>query len=268
MLSISLLLTGTISIAIAHNMYSAIVYPYMASDYGTQISLYSHHMWLSSLFVIGHGAHVAIYLVLDSGPFNTSSVLSRILIHRDIILGHLIWITLFLGLHSFGLYIHNDMLYSLGRLKDSISDTSLQLKPVIASLIGYHVYLSLDYSSLVIQSIGSKIILQELWLGTSDFLIVHISSFTIHVSILIVLKGSLYCRSSRIISDKHRLGFLYPCDGPGRGGTCQVSSWDHIFLSIFWMYNSISVMLFHNYWKLQSDNYGYVSLRSAAQGNG
>jgi hypothetical protein len=34
----------------------------------------------------------------------------------------------------------------------------------------------------------------------------------------------------QINSDKANLGFRFPCDGPGRGGTCQSSSWDHVFL--------------------------------------
>jgi hypothetical protein len=32
------------------------------------------------------------------------------------------------------------------------------------------------------------------------------------------------------VIDKHVLGFRFPCDGPGRGGTCQVSAWDHVYL--------------------------------------
>ena len=59
--------------------------------------------------------------------------------------------------------------------------------------------------------------------------------FTIHVTVLILLKGVLFARSSRLIPDKANLGFRFPCDGPGRGGTCQVSAWDHIFLGLFWM---------------------------------
>ncbi|PHT66253.1 hypothetical protein T459_30678 [Capsicum annuum] len=47
--------------------------------------------------------------------------------------------------------------------------------------------------------------------------------------------------SSHLIPDKENLGFRFPCDGPGRGGTCQVSAWDHVFLGLFWMYNSISL---------------------------
>jgi len=51
----------------------------------------------------------------------------------------------------------------------------------------------------------------------------HIHAFTIHTALLILLKGTLYSRSSRLVSDKSELGFRYPCDGPGRGGTCQIS---------------------------------------------
>jgi photosystem I P700 chlorophyll a apoprotein A1 len=80
----------------------------------------------------------------------------------------------------------------------------------------------------------------------------HIHAFTIHVTVLILLKGVLYARSSKLIPDKANLGFRFPCDGPGRGGTCQSSSWDHVFLGLFWMYNSISVV-FHFSWKMQSD---------------
>jgi photosystem I P700 chlorophyll a apoprotein A1 len=63
----------------------------------------------------------------------------------------------------------------------------------------------------------------------------------------------------QINSDKANLGFRFPCDGPGRGGTCQSSSWDHVFLGLFWMYNSISVVIFHFSWKMQSDVWGTIS---------
>ncbi|PHT34357.1 Photosystem I chlorophyll a apoprotein A1 [Capsicum baccatum] len=74
-----------------------------------------------------------------------------------------------------------------------------------------------------------------------------------------VTGGALFARSSRLILDKANLGFHFPCDGPGRGGICQVSAWDHVFLELFWMYNSISVVIFHFSWKMQSDVWGSVS---------
>jgi photosystem I P700 chlorophyll a apoprotein A1 len=96
-------------------------------------------------------------------------------------------------------------------------------------------------------------------LGTADFMVHHIHAFTIHVTVLILLKGVLYARSSRLVPDKGELGFRFPCDGPGRGGTCQVSGWDHVFLGLFWMYNSLSIVIFHFSWKMQSDIWGTVS---------
>jgi photosystem I P700 chlorophyll a apoprotein A1 len=106
--------------------------------------------------------------------------------------------------------------------------------------------------------VGGKVAVAHMALGTADFLVHHIHAFTIHVTVLILLKGVLYARSSRLVPDKAELGFRFPCDGPGRGGTCQVSAWDHVFLGLFWMYNCISVVIFHFSWKMQSDIFGTV----------
>jgi photosystem I P700 chlorophyll a apoprotein A1 len=38
-----------------------------------------------------------------------------------------------------------------------------------------------------------------------------------------------------------------------------VSGWDHVFLGLFWMYNSLSIVIFHFSWKMQSDVWGSVS---------
>jgi photosystem I P700 chlorophyll a apoprotein A1 len=73
-------------------------------------------------------------------------------------------------------------------------------------------------------TVGSKVALLPIPLGIANFLVHHIHAFTIHVTVLILLKGVLFSRSFRLIPDKANLGFLFPCDGPGRGGTCQVSS--------------------------------------------
>ncbi|PHT39187.1 Photosystem I chlorophyll a apoprotein A1 [Capsicum baccatum] len=80
-----------------------------------------------------------------------------------------------------------------------------------------------------LMAVGGKVALLTIPLGTADFLVHHIHAFTIHVTVLILLKGVLFARSSRLIPDKANLGFRFPCDGPGRWGTCQVSAWDHVF---------------------------------------
>ncbi|KAG4214786.1 hypothetical protein ERO13_A01G139613v2, partial [Gossypium hirsutum] len=56
---------------------------------------------------------------------------------------------------------------------------------------------------------------------------------TIHVTVLILLKGVLFSRSSHLIPDKANLSFRFPCDGPGRGG--------------------------HVNWKIQLDVWGTIS---------
>merc|ERR1719410_625731 len=200
-----------------------------------------------------------------------SSILQQILNHRDIIIAHLIWVTVALGLHSFGLYIHNDTLQALGRPEDIFSDNSIQLKPVFATWVqseqsaGAKVHTLSRIVSFDVEVLDGKVIRMTQELGTADFMVHHIHAFTIHTTLLILLKGVLYARNSRLVSDKLELGFRYPCDGPGRGGTCQISSWDHIYLAVFWMYNSLSVVLFHYFWKMQSDVWGVLTSKVACQ---
>ena len=91
----------------------------------------------------------------------------------------------------------------------------------------------------------------------------NLHAFTIHVALLILSKGILYARNSRLVSDKLELGFRYPCDGPGRGGTCQISPWDHLYLAVFWMYNSFNTIIFHSFWKMQSDVWGIYNTHVA-----
>jgi photosystem I P700 chlorophyll a apoprotein A1 len=45
-------------------------------------------------------------------------------------------------------------------------------------------------------AVGRKVALLPNPLGTVDFLVHHIHAFTIHVTILILLKGVLFARSS------------------------------------------------------------------------
>jgi len=271
-LSLNLALMGSLSIIVAQHMYSMPPYPYLATDYGTQLSLFTHHFWIGGFCIVGAAAHAAIFMVRDYDPsLNYNNLLDRVLLHRDSIISHLNWVCIFLGLHSFGLYIHNDTMSALGRPQDMFSDTAIQLQPIFAQWVQNTHYISPNLTALnltssttpawggEIVSVGGKIAMMPIKLGTADFLVHHIHAFTIHVTVLILLKGVLFSRSSRLIPDKANLGFRFPCDGPGRGGTCQVSAWDHIFLGLFWMYNSISVAIFHFSWKMQSDVWGNVT---------
>ncbi|MBW4695105.1 MAG: photosystem I core protein PsaA [Lyngbya sp. HA4199-MV5] len=263
---------GSLSIIVAQHMYSMPPYPYLATDYATQLSIFTHHMWIGGFLIVGAAAHAAIFMVRDYDPVvNQNNVLDRFIRHRDAIISHLNWVCIFLGFHSFGLYVHNDTMRALGRPQDMFSDTGIQLQPVFAQWIqSIHAAApgntAPNAASAVSQvfngdvvAVGGKVALSAIPLGTADFLVHHIHAFTIHVTVLILLKGVLYARSSRLIPDKANLGFRFPCDGPGRGGTCQVSGWDHVFLGLFWMYNSLSIVIFHFSWKMQSDVWGTVN---------
>ncbi|KAL5644046.1 hypothetical protein ACJX0J_001140 [Zea mays] len=202
-LSLNLAMLGSTTIVVAHHMYSMPPYPYLATDYGTQLSLFTHHMWIGGFLIVGAAAHAAIFMVRDYDPTTRyNDLLDRVLRHRDAIISHLNWVCIFLGFHSFG--------FALGRPQDMFSDTAIQLQPIFAQWI---------------QNIhaGAPGVTAP---GTADFLVHHIHAFTIHVFYL---------------------------------GTCQVSAWDHVFLGLFWMYNSISVVIFHFSWKMQSDVWGTIS---------
>jgi photosystem I P700 chlorophyll a apoprotein A1 len=272
-LAVNLAIGGSVTIIVAQHMYAMPPYPYLATDYATVLSLFTHHMWIGGFLIVGAGAHAAIFMVRDYDPVvNQGNVLDNMIRHRDAIISHLNWVCIFLGFHSFGLYIHNDTMQALGRPQDMFSDTAIQLQPIFAQWVqGLHATaaavggtapnalapVSYAFGGDTI-AVGGKVAMMPIALGTADFMVHHIHAFTIHVTVLILLKGVLFARSSRLIPDKASLGFRFPCDGPGRGGTCQVSGWDHVFLGLFWMYNSISIVIFHFSWKMQSDVWGTV----------
>jgi photosystem I P700 chlorophyll a apoprotein A1 len=271
-LAINLAMIGSLSIIVAHHMYAMPPYPYLATDYPTVLCCFTHHMWIGGFFIVGAGAHASIFMVRDYNPAqNYNNLLDRVIRHRDAIISHLNWVCIFLGMHAFGLYIHNDTMRALGRQQDMFSDQAIQLQPIFAQWIqnlhnvapGNTAPNALATASYAfgggIVAVGNKIAMMPISLGTADFMVHHIHAFTIHVTVLILLKGTLFSRNSRLIPDKANLGFRFPCDGPGRGGTCQVSGWDAVFLGVFWMYNCISIVLFHFSWKMQSDVWGTVS---------
>ena len=277
-LAINLALLGSLSIIVAHHMYAMPPYAYIGIDYPTQLSIFTHHVWIGGFLIVGAGAHAAIALIRDYDPAkNIDNVLDRVLKARDALISHLNWVCIWLGFHSFGLYIHNDTMRALGRPQDMFSDTAIQLKPIFAQWIqGLHAAaagttapnalaaVSEVFNGSVV-AVGGKVAAAPIPLGTADFMVHHIHAFTIHVTVLILLKGVLYARSSRLVPDKANLGFRFPCDGPGRGGTCQVSAWDHVFLGLFWMYNSLSIVIFHFSWKMQSDVWGTVNADGSVQ---
>jgi photosystem I P700 chlorophyll a apoprotein A1 len=200
-LSLNLALMGSLSIIVAHHMYAMPPYPFLATDYGTQLSIFTHHMWIGGFCIVGAAAHAAIFMVRDyDAASNFNNLLDRVLRHRDSIISHLNWVCIFLGLHSFGLYIHNDTMSALGRPQDMFSDKAIQLQPIFAQWIqnthfsapnltapNANLATSLSWGGDIV-SVGDKIAMMPISLGTADFMVHHIHAFTIHVTVLILVR--------------------------------------------------------------------------------
>ena len=61
----------------------------------------------------------------------------------------------------------------------------------------------------------------------------HAIALGLHTTTLILVKGALDARGSKLMPDKKDFGYSFPCDGPGRGGTCDISAWDAFYLAVF-----------------------------------
>lgn len=236
-------------------------YAYIAQDYVTQSALYTHHQYIAGFIMCGAFAHGAIFLVRDYVPEeNTGNVLARILEHKEAIISHLSWASLFLGFHTLGLYVHNDVMQAFGT-----PDKQILIEPIFAQWIQaahgktlYSFNFLLSESSSVAYSAGQGFWLSGwlnsinnifLTIGPGDFLVHHAIALGLHTTTLILVKGALDARGSKLMPDKKDFGFSFPCDGPGRGGTCDISAWDAFYLAVFWMLNTVGWVTFYWHWK-------------------
>lgn len=219
---------GSLSTALSFALLFAPSYGPVASAYATVWALFGHHYWVGILSLPGAASHLALFAV------RARSALAVLFSHRDTLLGHLTWARTFVGAHSVGALIHNDSMEALARNHDTFSDASIQVRPMLAVLAASPA------------------------LSSADFLVLHAECFCVHTAVLVLLKGLLLARSSRLVPDKGLLGFTYPCDGPGRGGTCQISPSDHGFLGAFWAYNTGSLGPFHSFWYAQAVLWGQL----------
>jgi photosystem I P700 chlorophyll a apoprotein A1 len=210
-LAINLGFLGTASIITGHLLTAYPAYPYLGLDGAAALSLFTHHAWIGGFFIVGSGAHAALFLVADYRSWSLPA-LERVLAHRDDCLHRNLRMCIHIGDDRYRLLVHRSSGASILGSEASVNGTTA-------------------YTGIRLT-------------GTADLLVHQIHAFAIHVTALILIKGVLFARSSRLVIDKHVLGFRFPCDGPGRGGTCQVSAWDHVYLGLFWMYNCISVVIF------------------------
>ncbi|KAL5098128.1 hypothetical protein RYX36_002455 [Vicia faba] len=165
-------------------MYVMPLYLYLATDYGTQLSLFTYHMWIGGFFIVGVVAHATIFMVRDYDPTTRyNDLLDHVLRHCDAIISHLKWVCIFLGFHSFELYIHNDTMSALGCPQDMFSDISIQLQPVFSQWIqnthalapgttalGARTSTCLTWGGGDLVAVGDKAALLPIPLGTANFL--------------------------------------------------------------------------------------------------
>ena len=264
-LGLALACLGVVTSLVAQHMYSLPSYAFIAYDHTTMAALYTHHQYIAGFIMTGAFAHGAIFLVRDyDSTKNTNNVLQRIIDHKEAIISHLSWVSLFLGFHTLGLYVHNDVVQAFGN-----PEKQILIEPVFAqwiqsahgkSLYGFNTLLSLNTSSA---SLAGESLWLPYWLGAindplssvflpigpGDFLVHHAIALGLHTTTLILVKGALDARGSRLMPDKKDFGYSFPCDGPGRGGTCDISAWDAFYLAVFWMLNTIGWVTFYWHWK-------------------
>jgi len=264
-LGLALAALGVITSLVAQHMYSLPPYAFLVQDHTTMAALYTHHQYIAGFIMTGAFAHGAIFFVRDyESEKNKGNVLYRILDHKEAIISHLSWVSLFLGFHTLGIYVHNDVVQAFGT-----PEKQILIEPVFAQWIqsahgktiyGFEYLLSSNSSNAVLASnniwlpgwlsgindLSGSLFLQ---IGPGDFLVHHAIALGLHTTTLILVKGALDARGSRLMPDKKDFGYSFPCDGPGRGGTCDISAWDAFYLAVFWMLNTIGWVTFYWHWK-------------------
>jgi len=256
---------GVTTSLVAQHMYALPPYAFMSKDFTTQAALYTHHQYIAGFLMVGAFAHGAIFFIRDYDPKkNENNVLARMLEHKEAIISHLSWASLFLGFHTLGLYIHNDVMIAFGT-----PEKQILFEPVFAqwiqatsgkTLYGFDVLLASSGSTASIagsgvwlpgwlEAINSGKNSLFLTIGPGDFLVHHAIALGLHTTTLILVKGALDARGSKLMPDKKDFGYSFPCDGPGRGGTCDISAWDAFYLAVFWMLNTIGWVTFYWHWK-------------------
>jgi len=196
-------------------------------------ALFAHHLWIASALLVGAFVHFALFILRCETPsilpFNFS-------LWQASVVSHLSWLTLFLGFHVLGIYVHNDVVYAFGS-----ADKGLLIQPILA---------------LIVKTLASAKSAKGFgWLASlyifcpADFLVHHALALGIHTTTLILVKGAFDASGSFLLADKRQHGFGFSCDGPGRGGTCDISGWDSVYLGAFWVLNTLGWVLFYQHWR-------------------
>uniref|UniRef100_A0A803KUA3 Photosystem I n=1 Tax=Chenopodium quinoa TaxID=63459 RepID=A0A803KUA3_CHEQI len=259
-LGLALASLGVITSLVAQHMYSLPAYAFIAQDFTTQAALYTHHQYIAGFIMTGAFAHGAIFFIRDYNlEQNEDNVLARMLDHKEAIICHLSWASLFLGFHTLGLYVHNDVMLAFGT-----PEKQILIEPIFSQWIqSAHGKTSYGFDVILSSTSGPAFNAgRSIWLpgwlnavnessnslfltiGPGDFLVHHVIALGLHTTTLILVKGALDARGSKLIPDKKDFGYSFPCNGPGRGGTCDNFGLGCILFAVFWMLNTIGWLPF------------------------
>jgi photosystem I P700 chlorophyll a apoprotein A2 len=222
---------------LAHHSLSMPAFPWLRLDVHAAGFLFAHHSWLGSAFTLGFFAHVSIWLAGRS-PSRSLAALPRLAAPA-----HLSYVSLFLGFHLFLLFLHND---SVSALSSSASPPAqLLCRPVFAERAPSPAEWGRGRDAA---QEASQAFFRHL--GPGDFFAHHAIALGLHATALVLVSGSASARGSRLFPDKAAHGFGFACDGPGRGGSCDISGWDAVYLAGFWLLNTEAWALFYLHWAL------------------
>ncbi|PHT61492.1 Photosystem I chlorophyll a apoprotein A2 [Capsicum annuum] len=152
---------------------------------------------------------------------NEDNVLARMLDHKEAIISHLSWASLFLGFHTLGLYVHNDVMLAFGT-----PEKQILIEPIFAQWIqSAHGKTSYGFDVLLSSTSGPAFNAgRSIWLpgwlnavnensnslfltiGPGDFLVHHAIALGLHTTTLILVKGALDARGSKLMPDKKDFG--------------------------------------------------------------
>ncbi|RZC93088.1 hypothetical protein C5167_007816 [Papaver somniferum] len=228
-LGLALASLGVITSLVAQHMYSLPAYAFIAQDFTTQAALYTHHQYIAGFIMTGAFAHGAIFFIRDYNPEqNEDNVLARMLDHKEAIKSHLSWVSLFLRgsiLWDFMFITISCLLLSAHGKTSYGFDVLLSSTNGPAFNAGQSIWLP-GWLNAINENSNSLF----LTIGPGDFLVHHAIALGLHTTTLILVKGALDARGSKLMLDKKDFGYSFPCDGPGRGGTCDISAWDAFYL--------------------------------------
>jgi len=233
-IAVSLLGAATVLFGLAHHMLWLPSAAFVNFSASASNALFGHHLWIAATLLLGSFAHMGIAALrargLAFGGASASSPCSSL----AGLLSHLSWVTLFLGFHTLGIYVHNDVMYAFGA-----AEKAQIIQPVVAQALQ-------SYAAPVSHGQSFSLVLT---LSGADFLLYHALALGIHTATLIFLKGAFDGAGSLLYPDKRQHGFGFACDGPGRGGTCDISGWDSIYLGTFWVLNTLAWLSFYVHWR-------------------